>query len=174
MDSFIIQEYLPGRDLAFDSLWFRGRLITSYIRERLEYPFKHITLTGITGTPTVARIINDSEVNRIGIEAVRALDSEPHGFYSVDLRMDNNGKAKVTEVDGKWHTTAPLWGFAFTKVFKEMVYNLAYTYIKLGYGEDITPQPPEMDLYPEGYYLLRQLDGGVILVSNHDEVWKVI
>ena len=41
---FVIQEYLPGRDLAFDSLWFKGQLVTSYCRERLEYFLKHISL----------------------------------------------------------------------------------------------------------------------------------
>jgi len=29
LQDFIIQEYLPGRDIAFDSLWFKGKLITS-------------------------------------------------------------------------------------------------------------------------------------------------
>ncbi|WP_243676046.1 hypothetical protein [Vulcanisaeta distributa] len=113
IEDFIIQEYLPGRDVAFDSLWYRGRLVTSYARERIEYPFKHISLSGITGTPSVARTISDEEVNKVGVRAVLALDppEPPHGFYSVDLKEDPpNGRFRVTEVDGKWHTTAPLWG----------------------------------------------------------------
>jgi len=34
---FIAQEYLPGDNIAFQSLWKDGKLITSQARERLEY-----------------------------------------------------------------------------------------------------------------------------------------
>ncbi|MCX8169143.1 MAG: ATP-grasp domain-containing protein [Candidatus Methanomethylicia archaeon] len=173
MNEFIIQEYLPGRDLAFDSLWFNGRLITSYARERIEYPFKHISLSGVTGTPSVARIVYDDEVNSIGIAAVKALNSNPHGFYSVDLKDDVNGKPKVTEVDGKWHTTAPLWGYSFMKVYNNPLYNIAYTYIKLGYGEEISGEIPEINLFPNEHYLIRQMDSGIILKSERG-CWRIL
>ena len=48
LDDFMIQEYLPGQNIAWDSFWFNGKLIASYTRERLEYPFKHISPSGIT------------------------------------------------------------------------------------------------------------------------------
>jgi carbamoyl-phosphate synthase large subunit len=172
-NEFIIQEYLPGRDIAFDSLWFNGKLVTSYARERLEYPFKHISLTGITGTPLVARTIHDDEVNSIGIAAVKALNPNPHGFYSVDLKEDLNGKPNVTEVDGKWHTTAPLWGYAFAKVYNKPECNIAYTYVKLGLDEKLEYEPEKTNLFPEEHYLIRQMDSGVILKSEKG-VWRII
>ena len=52
----MIQEYLPGQNIAWDSFWYDGKLIASYTRERIEYPFKHISPSGITGTPTVSKI----------------------------------------------------------------------------------------------------------------------
>ncbi len=55
LDEFIVQEFLPGRNIAWDSLWRDGRLVTSYCRERLEYPLKHVSPSGITGTPSVSR-----------------------------------------------------------------------------------------------------------------------
>ena len=61
LDDFMIQEYLPGQNIAWDSFWFNGKLIASYTRERLEYPFKHISPSGITGTPTVSKIIVDEK-----------------------------------------------------------------------------------------------------------------
>lgn len=172
-DEFIIQEYLSGRDLAFDSLWFKGKLITSYLRERLEYPFKHISLSGLTGTPSVARILRDEKINRVGMAAVKALNPNPHGFYSVDLKEDANGNPKITEVDGKWHTTAPLWGYAFAKVYNKPLYNIANIYLKLGYGEDIIEAPPKIDLFPEEHYLIRQMDSGVVLKSK-ERSWRII
>ena len=59
LDDFMIQEYLPGQNIAWDSFWYEGNLIASYSRERIEYPFKHISPSGITGTPTVSKIIVD-------------------------------------------------------------------------------------------------------------------
>ena len=172
-NEFIIQEYLPGRDLAFDSLWFNGKLVTSYARERLEYPFKHISLTGITGTPSVAKTIHDDEVNSIGIAAVKALNPNPHGFYSVDLKEGPDGKPKVTEVDGKWHTTAPLWGYAFAKVYDKPEYNITYTYVQLGLDGKLKYEPEATNLFPEEHYLIRQMDSGVILKSE-EGVWRIV
>jgi predicted ATP-grasp superfamily ATP-dependent carboligase len=171
LDDFILQEYLPGRDLAYDSLWHEGRLIAYYCRERLEYPFKHITLSGITGTPTIARTIDDPEVCMTGRRAVEALSPKPHGFYSVDMKDDAEGKPTVTEVDGKWHTTAPLWGYAFSKILGDPSYNLAYLYLKLGYREK--PGFSEKHLFPPNYYLVRQLDSGVLLV-HEDRYWRIL
>ena len=172
IDEFVLQEYLPGRDLVFDSLWLNGDLVTSYARERLEYPFRHISLTGITGTPSVARTIHDDEVSKVGISAVKALNPKPHGFYSVDLREDSSGSPKVTEVDGKWHTTAPLWGYAMAKAYGKPEYNIAYVYVKLGFEEDPGWTIEKINLYPEEHYLIRQMDCGVIL-KYRDQVWRI-
>ncbi|WP_461866914.1 ATP-grasp domain-containing protein [Thermococcus sp.] len=174
VDDFIIHEYLPGRDIAFDSLWYKGKLITSYSRARLEYPLRHISLSGITGTPSVAITIEDDRINKIGEEAVKALSPEPHGFYSVDIKEDAQGRPFVTEVDGKWHTTAPLWGLSFAKINKINYYNLTYVYIKLGYNEQINYSLPKYNLYPAGYTMVRQMDCGVIILGPEGEKWRIV
>lgn len=170
---FVLQEYLPGRDLAFDSLWFKGKLVTSYARERLEYPLKHISLSGITGTPTIARTVKDQRLNEVGVEAVRALDPQPHGFFSVDVKESLSGEPVITEVDGKWHTTAPLWGYAFAKVFDKPEFNIAYVYLMLGLDGSLSFDLPEFDLFPGNHYLVRQLDAGVILECG-DTRWRIV
>jgi predicted ATP-grasp superfamily ATP-dependent carboligase len=173
VSDFILQEYLPGRDLAFDSLWFRGRLITSYARERLEYALKHVSLSGITGTPSIARTVEDQRLNQVSVEAVKALDSRPHGFFSVDVKEDRNGKPVITEVDGKWHTTAPLWGYAFAKAFDRPELNIAYVYLMLGLNGSLNVDLPAFDLFPSNHYLVRQLDAGVILECD-DNTWRIV
>jgi glutathione synthase/RimK-type ligase-like ATP-grasp enzyme len=171
---FVIHEYLPGRDLAFDSLWYNGRLITSYGRERLEYFLKHISLSGITGTPTIARTIVDEKVNEIGVRSVTALDPKPHGFYSTDIKEDAEGNCVVTEVDGKWHTTAPLWGYAFAKALNKPELNLTYQYLKLALGNsDKEVDLPTYNLFPADHYLVRQLDAGVIL-EHEGKSWRIV
>ncbi len=173
MADFVVQQYLPGRDLAFDSLWFKGQLVTSYCRERLEYFLKHISLSGITGTPTIARTLMDKKVNQVGVEAVKALDAEPHGFYSTDIKEDSCGNCVVTEVDGKWHTTAPLWGYALAKALDKPELNLTHQYIKLALDGKTDGALPTYNLFPEDYHLVRQLDAGVIL-EHEDKIWRII
>ena len=133
--TLLFKSICQGRDLAFDSLWFKGQLVTSYCRERLEYFLKHISLSGITGTPTIARTLVNEKINQVGVEAVKALDAKPHGFFSTDIKEDDSGNCVVTEVDGKWHTTAPLWGYAFAKALNKPELNLTYQYLTLALTE---------------------------------------
>ena len=88
---FIAQEYLPGRNLAFHSLWRGGELVTSMARERLEYIYPHLSPSGVTGTPAVQRTIHDERVNEIATEAVLAIDPNFTGIACVDLREDREG-----------------------------------------------------------------------------------
>jgi biotin carboxylase len=169
-DEFIIQEYLPGRNIAWDSLWKDGELVTSYSRERLEYPFKHISPSGITGTPSVSRIIHHSGLNEAGQNAVKAIDPKPNGAYSVDVKESSGGKPCITEVDaGKFHSTMPLWGYIAVRHLKLPDYaNLADLYVRLGMGEEVLDMPPRYDLIPDGYYLLRDMDVGAYLWREDD------
>jgi glutathione synthase/RimK-type ligase-like ATP-grasp enzyme len=175
-DEFIIQEYLPGRNIAWDSLWKAGELVTSYSRERLEYPFKHISPSGITGTPSVSRVIHDQRLNEAAQRAVRAIDDQPDGAYSVDVKESVDGKPCITEVDsGKFHSTMPLWGYIAVRHLGLPEYaNLADLYVRLGMGEEIRDLPPKTDLLPEGYYLLRDMDVGAYLWREDGSKQKVL
>jgi carbamoylphosphate synthase large subunit len=172
IDEFILQEYLPGRNIAWDSIWLNGKLITSYSRERLEYPFKHISPSGITGTPSVSRTIKDNRINRLSFNSVLCLSANASGAFSVDIKEDASGRPCITEVDaGKFHTTMPLWGYVAYKHLKMPWYsNLADLYVRIGIGEDVPPDVPEYDLIPPGYYMIRNMDSGVIIYR--EDGWK--
>jgi carbamoyl-phosphate synthase large subunit len=172
LGEMILQEYLPGRNVAWDSIWKEGRLITSYARERLEYPFKHISPSGITGTPSAARIIHDDEVNEVARKAVLALGERPDGAFSVDLKGSSSGVSCVTEVDaGKFHTTMPLWGYAGVKLLGMPWYaNLADLYVRIGLGQEVPSSIPQSNLFPAGYHLLRDMDVGAFLWR--EDGWK--
>ena len=169
-DEFILQEYLPGRNVAWDSIWKDGRLVTSYSRERLEYPFRHISPSGITGTPSVSRIIRYPRLNDLAQRAVKAVDPRPDGAYSVDAKESSDGTPCITEVDaGKFHSTMPLWGYIAVKHLGLPEYaNLADLYVRLGMDEEVRDAPPQTDLLPEGYYLLRDMDVGAYLWREDD------
>ncbi len=167
-EDFMFQEYLPGRNLAWDSLWFEGKLVASFTRERLEYPFKHISPSGITGTPTVSKILVDEKANVIGKNAIESIDKKPHGSYAVDLKGDSQDNWYVTEIDsGKFHTTTPLWGYISTKIFKqEPEKNLPYLYVMLGLGKIADTIELGYDIYPENTTLLRHIDCGDWILDN--------
>ncbi|QQG48927.1 MAG: hypothetical protein HY247_01015 [archaeon] len=172
LDEFILQAYLPGRNIAWDSIWKDGKLVTSYCRERIEYPFKHISPSGITGTPSVARTVHDAKVNKASEEAVLAVSQRPHGAFSVDVKEDAEGRPCVTEVDsGKFHTTMPLWGYVGVKHLRLPWWsNLADLYVRLGLGEAPPKDVVRSDLFPAGYYMIRNMDSGVILWR--EDGWK--
>jgi len=164
---FLLQEYLPGRDLAWDSLWYKGELITSYARERLEYVFPNVSPSRVTGTPLVSRIIKDSIVDRVAVEAVRALDEKPHGFFCLDLKEGKDEKPYVTEINVKVHTTLPLWSYIAVRHFKMSKWaNLPYLYVRLGLGQEINlDEVSKYNLYPK-CTLLRHIDCGVVLLEE--------
>lgn len=169
---FVIQEYLPGRNIAWDSLWLKGKLVTSYCRERLEYPFKHISPSGITGTPSVARTIEDRRIDREGERSVRAVAPNATGAFSVDLKEDQEGRPAVTEADaGKFHTTMPLWGYAAVRTLGLPWYsNTADLYVRMGLGEAPPNDVPKHGLVPQGYTMVRNIDSGVLLMK--EDGWK--
>jgi len=171
-EDFIAQEYLPGRDIAWDSLWFEGKLIASYARERLRYIFPHISPSRRTGTPTVARVIKDPEVNRVAEKAVRAIDDRPHGFYCVDMRCDKHGRPAITEVNVKAHTTLGLWSYVAHRAFGlSRAYNMPYLYVMLGLGEEVELPPEPYDIYPEAV-MLRHIDVGLLIKT--DGGWRKV
>jgi len=164
LSDWIAQEYIGGRDVAWDSLWFGGKLVTSYARERLEYPFRHMLPSGVGGTPTVSRIIWDESLNEIGEKSVLALDKRPHGFYCLDFKYRE--KPYVTEINvGKAHTTLALWSYSIVKELKLPWHaNLPDLYVQIGLNNEIPDEVAQRNnLFPEGYYLLRHMDCGVFL-----------
>jgi len=164
--AFIAQKHLKGRNLAFHSLWKNGELITSMTRERLEYIYPHLAPSGVTGTPAVQRTIHDAKVNRIGTEAVLAVDSSFNGIACVDLKEDAQGVPCATEINaGRMFTTSYFFSFA-SKILRGDYYgNIPYLYVKLAFKEAI-PNIPKYDSLPENVYWIRHIDAPARLVKD--------
>lgn len=147
----VAEGYLPGRDYAWSGIYYQGELVCSFARERLEYLYPGLTPEGLTGTPTVARIVHDEWVNATAEDAVTAVDEKPHGIYSVDLKEDGDEVARPTEINaGRGFTTFGLWARVpelnlFDLILQCVDGNMAYW---LG----------ERDLLPAGLTLYRHID----------------
>lgn len=155
---FMLAEYLPGREFAFQSVWAHGELVTSQARERREYVFGSLMPSGQSSSPSVAVTVNDARVNDIATRAVRAVDEEPNGVYCVDLKEDVDGTPCVTEINiGRFFTTSDFFARAGC--------NMPYLYFKLALGEGVPPVA-RYDPLPAGLTWLRTIDMGKKLVGE--------
>jgi biotin carboxylase len=161
-DDFMVGEFLPGREFAFQSLWDDGRLVTSQGRERLEYLYGHLTPSGQTSTPSVARTVHREDVNEIASAAVRAVDPNASGVFCVDLKEDAEGRPRVTEINaGRFFTTS--------NFLTEAGANMPYAYVRLALGEHVNGLP-QFDAVEEGLYWVRMVDMGYKLVREDE--WR--
>lgn len=153
---WVAEEYLPGRDYSWTGLYRDGELVTSFARERLEYLYPGLSPSGLTGTPTIARVVHNTELNEIAEEAVDAIDEQPHGLYAVDLREDWKGMPRPTEINpGRGGTTTGLWAVAGDTNFADL-------HVRLAAGDDV--DAPKRDALPAGLELRRHIDCGHVFV----------
>ena len=163
---FIGQEHLPGRNIGFHSLWKNGELVTSMARERIEYIYPYLAPSGIMGTPAVQRTVHDKTVNKIGTEAVLAIDSEFNGIACVDLKESGKGVACVTEINpGRMFTTSFFFSYASKVLRGDSCANIPYLYVKLAFKESV-PDLQKYDVLPEDVYWIRHMDAPARLVKD--------
>jgi biotin carboxylase len=162
VSDFMVSEFLPGREFAFQSLWREGELVTSAARERLEYVFGHLMPSGQSSSPSVARSLHREDVNELASAAVRAVDPRATGVFCVDLKEDEERRPLVTEINaGRFFTTSNFFAAAGA--------NMPYQYVRLACGEDIDGLP-RYDAVEEGLYWVRMIDMGYKLVREGE--WR--
>ena len=168
---FIAQEYLPGRNIAFQSVFHEGEVVVSQARERLEYIYPHLSPSGITGTPEVSKTIHDDKVNEIATEAVLAIDENATGIFCVDLKEGKNGEIYPTEINaGRFFTTSFFFAYA-GKVLNVWYANMPYIYVKLAFGERVE-NVQKYNILPEGIYWIRHIDCGITLLYEREGIEK--
>lgn len=149
---FMVSEFLPGAEFAFQSIWKDGEIVTSQARERLEYLFGFLTPSGQTSSPTVARTVHRQDVNEIAAASVLAVDKSATGIFCVDLKENVVGVPCVTEINaGRFFTTSIFFSAAGC--------NMPYHYVRMAYGESL-PELPQFNAIPEELYWVRLMDMG--------------
>jgi carbamoyl-phosphate synthase large subunit len=155
-EQFMVSQFLPGPEYAFQSLWLGGVLVTSAARERVEYLFGSLVPSGQTSTPSVARTVHRDDVNDVCERAISVIDPAASGVFCVDLKEDAEGRPLITEVNcGRFFTTSNFLATAGA--------NMPYTYVKLAYNEPIEPLP-RTNAVPADLYWVRMIDMGYKLV----------
>lgn len=148
--SFIVSEYLPGRDFLCQSLWWDGALVLANTFERLSYFGGESNPSGVSSLSSLAKTVVDARVLETSRAAVRSLGPGVSGAFSVDLKENRRGVPCVTEINaGRFFIGMT----AFDHVGK---HNLPLTFARLALGEAVTLRD-EYDAV-EDYYLVRDLD----------------
>lgn len=160
---FMAAQMLPGREFAYQSLWQDGELVAGQARERLEYLYGHLTPSGQTSTPAVARTVANPVVDTLAMAAIRAIDPHPHGVFCVDMKEDAEGRPCVTELNvGRFFTTSNFFAHAGL--------NMPDLMVRCALGERparLETSPLEPDLY-----WVRMVDMGYALVRGEDlDAW---
>jgi carbamoyl-phosphate synthase large subunit len=155
---FMLAEFLPGREFAFQSLWHEGQLVTSQARERLEYVFGNLFPSGQSSSPSVARTVHRDDVNEIATKAVQAADPNPSGVYCVDMKENRAGVPCVTEINiARFFTTSNFFAAAGS--------NMPYYYLRLAFNEALPDLPRTV---PAGLHWIRLMDRGPVLVREEE------
>lgn len=156
---FMISEFLPGEEYAFQSLWQDGELLMSQARERVEYIFGNLTPSGQSSSPSVAKTVNSDELNALVSSIVKKIDPQATGIFCADLKTDKNGKVKILEINaGRFFTTSLF--------FSEAGVNMPYYYTKMGLGEPVKHSLKPFDNVPAGWFWVRMIDMGYKLVKD--------
>lgn len=157
---FMISEFLPGKEYAFQSIWKKGELITSQARERIEYLFGNRMPSGQSSTPTIAKTVSNERVNQVGFMGITAIDKEPNGIYCVDLKENKEGVPCITEINaGRFFTTSIFFSTAGC--------NMPYMYVKSAYNEPL-PLIPRYNPLREDLYWIRQIDMQERLITKNE------
>jgi carbamoyl-phosphate synthase large subunit len=157
---FMLSEFLPGKEFAFQSLWLNGRLITSQARQRLEYVFGNLTPSGQSSSPAAAITVSEKRVNETASSAILSIDKKATGVFCVDLKESGKGKVCVIEINaGRFFTTSNFFSHAGN--------NMPDHYVSLALGENLPRLKKYNSLKPHQLWL-RIIDMGYKLVKDKD------
>ncbi len=158
---FLLSEYLPGRDYAFQSLWNRGELVVAKTCERLAYHFARQMPSNASSTPSLGKLLVNPVVNDLCTRAIKSIAPNATGMFSADLKEDRDGNPCITEINiGRFFMIT----IAFNTVGK---HNMAELYLKLAFGEPVSVPENERynDIGDEDTYLIRGLDNQAAVIS---------
>jgi predicted ATP-grasp superfamily ATP-dependent carboligase len=165
---FVAEEYLPGRDYCFMSIWNHGDLVTSMIRERLSWVGNRLIGTG--GTSKLNRVVHSATVNERAEAAIRAISISPHGVFCVDLKEGSDGMVSPTEINCRFTTNVHYLTLASIKL-GHPEWNFPWLVSRLALNEEI-PRCAKINALPADIWFTKNTDMGFTMVrSNH---WKAL
>ena len=166
---FTVSEFLTGRHLANQMLYYNGEYIKGASLECAEYVMANTAPSHVTGNTHFGRFLNEDRINEFCDRCIKYLESkllvQAHGILSFDLKEDNAGNLKVTEVN--------IRHMAYTGVMAEVGFDLIEDTIRiLEEGNcDHVERAPYFH-YDKPYVFLRDVDIEPIVLESEEVFCK--
>lgn len=159
---FLASEFLPGRNLGCKMLYYNGDLIRSAIAERVYYIMSKVAPSGITGNTCFGRLVNDPNVFKVAKQTMDIMfektKAPKHGFFTVDLKEDANGKPMVTEVNVRF--------VAFTQCYAAGGANIPEDMIRLLDNDSLFNRKFKLYEFEPDMIFLRDVDEQPIIMKE--------
>lgn len=162
---FTVSEFLTGRHLANQMLYYNGEYVKGAALQCVEYVMANTAPSHVTGNTHFGRFLNEDHINKFCDDCVkyleRKLDVKAHGILSFDLKEDKNGKLKVTEIN--------IRHMAYTGVMARVGFDLIEDTIRI--MEDGNCDSVVRNQYyhfDKPYVFLRDVDVEPIILENEN------
>lgn len=156
---FSAAELLTNRTVTWQSIWNKGKLVVAQTRERAYWEYGSKVISGVTGLTGTGITVKDKVVDDVALASIFAIDSTPHGIFSVDMTYDFDGIPNPTEINiARFFTTHYFFtcaGVNFPDIFVKVSLGLKTSKLK----EKINP-------LPEGLAWVRGMDSKPVLVNT--------
>jgi carbamoylphosphate synthase large subunit len=148
--SFILSEYLPGRDFSCQAIWKSGALVLVKTCERLSYFGGGSNPSGTSSISQLAKTVFAPDVVAVCTAAIRAIDPRASGTFNFDLRESSRGEPCITEINaGRFPSGTNIFDLTGRV-------NLAATFVRVALDVPVAFREPYDPA--EGYYSVRDLD----------------
>lgn len=162
---FTVSEFLTGRHLANEMLYYNGEYVKGASLECVEYVMANTAPSHVTGNTHFARFLNEDKINKFCDSCIKYLEKKlgvpAHGVLSFDLKEDKDGNMKVTEVN--------IRHMAYVGVMAHVGFDLIEDTIKI--MEDGNADRVERDQYhhyDKLYIFLRDVDVEPIILDSEE------
>ena len=155
---YTIAEYLSPDSITWQSIWNNGELVVAQGRKRLAWAFGDRAPSGVTGITAVGVTVSDPQLDDIALRAIKAIDPEPHGIFSVDMTYDKESLPNPTEINiGRFFTTHLF--------FSQAGLNMPRIFLELAFGEELSAIPQKINPLPDGLVWIRGMDKAPVLTD---------
>lgn len=163
---FTVSEFLSGRHLANQMLYYNGEYVKGAALECVEYVMANTAPSHVTGNTHFGRFLNEDRINEFCESCVKYLEKKlgvkAHGILSFDLKEDNEGELKVTEVN--------IRHMAYTGVMAHVGFDLVEDTIRImedGNCDGVKRDPYHH--YDKPYVFLRDVDVEPIILETEED-----
>jgi len=160
---FTVSEFLTGRHLANQMLYYNNEYVKGAALECVEYVMASAAPSRVTGNTHFGRFLNEDRINKFCDDCIKflckKLNVPAHGILSFDLKEDKHGALKVTEVN--------IRHMAYTGVMAHVGFDLisdTMTIMEDGNADRIARAP--FFHYDKPYIFLRDVDTEPLILES--------